>query len=213
MKRKGILVLATVLFSPTILGAQVQNSATVEAAINNLRARGAAAGAISLLAGERGGLTMGEKDALADSVVAIAIDYQEGDTQSRYLASVAAGIALTSSAGPERAVPYPRAFQALVRVYEGSKGTGSKGRVLKLMTRLPSAGRVVNFLAEAAVSPDPDPAYAAVQLLEGDLGPAGLGRLRQLFKDEAVVNPEAMELLTSFAETHGWGNRTNGPKP
>lgn len=160
--------------------------------------------AAAILAQERTPLPTDELDALADSLVAIAIAFGPGDDLSTERAAVAAEAALVVSTHPGRGIPYPHAFEKLQRVYEESPDRGARGGTLMLFTQLPKKGRVVGFLVDIATGKDTDVAVQAVQILADELGEPGVSRLWQLFVDGAVQDPAANERLVAIARRRGW---------
>lgn len=198
------LLLAVSIFatSPSLVAGQAADS-TVRKAIASVRERGFASSAAEALAGERGSTSVRDRDALADSLVVIGTAFGENGSPAEQRAAMAAITALASSAGPDRATPYPRAFEALVRIYEGAPEGGIGAATLFMISELPSVGRAVEFLADVAVSPEGH-ALAAIRLLAERMGPPGLDKLKELHESNAVVQPGARQSLGRIAKHLGW---------
>lgn len=176
----------------------------MQAALLAVRERGSSSLASAFLSQERGPRSVTELDAFADSLVRIAIAFKPGDPRSEQRAAGSASVALLSAARPDRAVPYPHAFEALVRIYEGSTEPGRRGSTLWLMTQLPNQGPVLDFLAKVASASGPGTATTAIRHLAHDTGEAGLARLRRLYEENTVVDPIAREHLRAIALVHEW---------
>jgi hypothetical protein len=214
-----LAVLATGSATPAGLMAQVSDTTNMRGALASVRQGGVTEAAVALLTQERQSRSPRELDAFADSLVVIATSYRRGDPRDQRRAALAASAALLAAAHPgvlsERAqrlaerglgppVPYPRAFEALVRVFDHEQDVGVSGGTLYLITQLPDAGRVLAFLADVAASPDHGTAPEAIRYLSMEMGEAGLVVLRRLYETDAVVDPTAREHLQALAHVHGW---------
>jgi hypothetical protein len=181
--------------------------------------------ASALLSQEGQSRSAQDLNALADSLVVIATSYRRGDPAVQQRAAHAAAEALLTAAHPghlaERRswlaentkgipesrrrlpVPYAGAFDALVRIFEGSPDTGLRGATLYFLTELPDQARVVAFFRDVAASRT-DMASTAIRHLSMDLGAAGMTILRRLYDKDAVVDPTAREHLMAIALANGW---------
>ena len=196
---------AAIFFLPTPLLGQVEISSDILPALSDVRS-GHASTAAALLSGEEGSLSGREKQALADSLVAIAISTNPGDNPDAFAAAGAARDALLLAGVSKNGTPFPHAFETLVRVFSGTQDPGARGGTLWVISQLPNRGVVVDFLATVAVSDDSTCAEIAIRHLANDTGSAGLTRLRRLFDEGEVTDPLAKELLTAIAAAHGWGS-------
>jgi hypothetical protein len=207
---RRILFLGTVVAAaPPAVLAQRPDTASEGTALAYIRERGSPVVAIRFLAQEDHARSPQQLDTFADSLVVVATSYRRGGPVSAQRAALAAANALVGAATAEHpeergrgGTSYPRAFERLARIYEGSE-TGIQGATLWLMTELPERGRVIGFLAEVASSPG-SAAATAVRHLGHDTGPAGIARLRLLYETDAVVDATAREHLEGFAQVHGW---------
>jgi hypothetical protein len=196
------LILAILVLPSALLGQlQLTEAEERERALATVRGMGHGGMATSVLVQEHRSRSPAELDAFADSLVAIAISLNSDRSSAARRAAVAARVALGSSARPERGIPYPRAFEALVRVYEG---TTSHGGTLGLIATLPDQVRAVEFLAGVAVSENTTSAITAMRYLANDLEAAGFARLRRVWDADEVVDPHAKCALAGIAEHFEW---------
>jgi hypothetical protein len=158
-------------------------------------------------------------DAFADSLVAIAVSYRHRDAIEARRLAVTAAEAIFVSGNPEiltrqeaamphwvsrpKPVPYPRAFEALVRIYDGSSDVAWRGGILTFMTAFQDKARARDFLALVAASEDLS-SEPAIRMLSTDMGNAGLAILRRLYETDAVVHWVAKQHLDALAQVHGW---------
>lgn len=164
-----ILILASAVGAGGLEG-QVRERDEITAVLTRLRERGNSSSAAAWLAQEGGRRSPQELEMLADSLVSIAVGYRTGDPPEKQRAASDAALALLVSAHPghlaSRAeklaeaglsppIPFARAFEHLVRAFEGTPDAGMRGGVLYLLTQLPDQGRVATYLAGVAASPSP----------------------------------------------------------
>jgi hypothetical protein len=195
------LALATLLLPGAVSGqAQLTEVEERERALAILQGMGNGSMATSVLTQEHRSRSPAVLDAFADSLVAIAIRFGKSKSTDRRLAGAAASALVSASRAERGGVAYPRAFERLARIYEGSEGGG----ILWLMTQLPNQGPVLDFLADVASSSDTGGATTAIRHLAHDTGPTGLQRLRVLWEREAIVDPVAIEHITAIAHAQGW---------
>lgn len=204
-KTKRVALLGLLALAVMTRGGEAQetNRITIRSALTQLREEGIATAAQLFLMQLRGPRTPAELDELADSLVAVAIDYQEGDPLSKQRAASAARVTIAGAAASEEGIAYPRAFPRLVRIYEDAGEIGVEGATLWLMSLLPNAGPVLEYLEAVATSSD-RAAFQAVTVLSRDMGPAGLARLRRLHRDGEVNEPGAVQWLQRIAHQKGW---------
>lgn len=222
MRRRALLIIiAALTLAPAEIRAQGPDTLRVAPILERVRQGAGGEVAASFLTQEDQPRSAEQLDALADSLVAIALSYRRGDPRERQLAAREARLALAWSASPERLaeraaqlaerdlgppVPYPRAFEALVRVFEGTPDAGPKGSALGLMTNLPDTARVITFLSEVATNPSTELVIAieAVRLLASDTGDAGVAHLRRLWETDAIPHAYVREGLSGIAAERGW---------
>lgn len=203
MRRSLVLALLGVLIAVDGGVTQERGGTDIAAALASVRSAARPGAARAILAQQRGAHSRADRDALADSLVAIAIAFKRGDPIEMDRAARAARVALASAAAPSRATPYEGAFEALTAIVERSGEVGVRASTLWFVAQLPNGPAVREYLAEFAVSSD-ELAYYAVGLLGRETGPAGLARLRRLYRDGSVVEPNAVKELAGLAEYHGW---------
>jgi len=184
------------------LAAQSSDSNDVRGAVDAVRDRGRSIRVIELLSKERGNLSPSELDALADDLVSLAVAFDATGSPKEHSAATAALAALLSSADAGRTTPYPRAFDSIQRVYEGSREPGIRGATLYAMTQL-NGGRAVGFLTGVATSNDLEASFA-VKHLGFDLGAPGVAALKRLYKAGTVVQYSAQQALEAIAASKGW---------
>lgn len=205
MARIRTFLLAFLLLPSALVGqVQLTEAEERERALASLRGSGHGSAAVSVLTQEHRSRSSAEIDAFADSLVVIATSYSPNSSFLAQRAALSAAAALASAGVSERGVSYPRVFERLVRIYEGSDA-GMKGGALGLMIELPNLGPVVDFLADVASSPGAANATTAIRHLANDTGPAGLARLRGLWERDEVVDPTAREHIAGIAHVLGWG--------
>lgn len=223
MRRRSLLIMiAALTLAPAEIRAQGPDTLKVAPILERVRQGAGGEVAASFLTQEDQPRSAEELDALADSLVAIALSYRRGDDPAVVRrAAHQARLALMWSASPERLaeraaslaerglgppVPYPRAFEAFVRVFEGSEGPGMKGSALRLMTNLLDTARIITLLSDVATDPSTELVIAieAVRLLASDTGDAGVARLRRLWETNAIPHPYVREGLSGIAAALGW---------
>ena len=107
------LLALSLLLLPADLASQVSQESDVQDAIEAIRERGDPSRAVAVLT-RRGRVTPNETlDAVADSLVALALDDQE----QRVSHAAVTALVLSALPGNDK-VPYPRAFEALVRIID-----------------------------------------------------------------------------------------------
>jgi|FLOH01.1.fsa_nt_gi hypothetical protein len=176
----------------------------IRSALEGVRNRGNSLAVRSMLAQEGGQRSQRALDALADSLVVIAVSASSDDYPDGRNVAMAARLALAYSGKAERSRPYRGAFEALVRIFEDSDPNGTKYATLSLIAELPDHGRSVEYLSRIAVSENMMDAYTAVGLLGDRTGELGLNRLRVLFTGDEVVDTTAKERLGWIASREGW---------
>lgn len=201
--RAALLGLLAVAVMTRGVEAQETNRITISSALTQLRESGHSTLAQIFLMQLRGPRAPAELDELADSLVAVAIDYRRGDPLSKRRAASAARVTIAGAAASEEGIAYPRAFPRLVRIYEDAGEVGVEGATLWLMSLLPNAGPVLEYLEAVATSRD-RAAFQAVTVLSRDMGPAGVARLRRLHREGEVTEPGAVEWLRRIAHQKGW---------
>ena len=212
-----VLVLASAVAAGSLDG-QVRDREDLTSVLTRLRERGNTSSAAAWLAQEGGRRSPQELELLADSLVSIAVGYRTGDPPEKQRAASDAALAILvaahpghlasraeklAEAGQSPPVPFERAFDHLVRVFEGTNDAGMRGGVLYLLTQLPQQGRVATYLAGVATSPSPA-APTAIRHLGDDMGEPGLAALRRLHQTGAVSEPTAREYLEIIARARGW---------
>jgi hypothetical protein len=212
-----ILILASAVSAGGLEG-QGSERDGLTAVLTRLREHGNSSSAAAWLAQEGGRRSPQELEVLADSLVSIAVGYRTGDPPEKQRAASDAALAILvaahpghlasraeklAEAGQSPPVPFARAFDHLVRVFEGTNDAGMRGGVLYLLTQLPHQGRVATYLAGVAASPSPA-AHTAIRHLGHDMGEPGLAALRRLHQTGAVSEPTAREYLEIIARARGW---------
>lgn len=198
-----LLPLMTLLVLGSVEVASCQRPVTVtpQEAVNSVR-RGRGGAVEALLRQQRGSLTGDALDALADSLVNVALQHRFADQGAQAAITAAAALAVAGAeAGP--GVRYARAFDNLERMYRESSLDRFRAGVLTLFPHMPNRVRALGFLAEVAASNEM-PAREAVRVLYSDTGPAGVARLRRMHGAGTVVEPAARVLLSSIAREEGW---------
>lgn len=203
---------------PSNLDAQVRDTLRADQILSSLRQGGGGSAAVAFLNQEGGAIAEPELDAFADSLVALATAFSVHDPPELRSAAHNARVAFAAAADPaslaertrrltERGlappVPYPRSFEALVRIFEEASEPGFKAGTLYFIATLPDTARAVDFLAQVATSSE-SVAIPAIRHLIIDVGDPGIARLRQLYERDAVVHPVAREHLALLAHVRGW---------
>lgn len=203
----------------TSLSGQVPDTLDRQSLSDDLRAAGGASAVAARLSQESRSRSRAELEALADSLVTIAVGYRSADPLSDRTAAMRAVVAITVAGSPQHIeerseqlqaqgalrvpVAYPRAFDRLIEVYERAPTLAIKGSALWMMTQLPDRARALNFLEEVATSSTKF-ASTAIRYFVSDMGAPGLARLRMLYTTDAVVDPMARQDLIALAAAKGW---------
>jgi len=146
-----------------------------------------------------------ELDAVADSLVVIALMFP-GDsakavnTRGRAMAAIMrAGTALNSG------TPYKGAASRLRRIALGGRGVGASA--VFGLTRLPDRSEALRELATVARS-NVRTARVAVEFLATDMDDAGVQVLKELHDASEVTEPSAQKQLLRIARDKGWRTTT-----
>lgn len=174
-----------------------------------LRNQGRYGGAIAVLSQARGPEPQQKMDAIADSLVVIAVsfpgdDHRGASTRMAALrALLAAGTGESGVVGIERAVPYAGAADRLMQMAETAEDVGIRGTALWALTRLPNKAKLLPYLHQFATSRN-RVAYRAVTLLARETGPEGLAMARELYRGGRVTERTAKETLDRIALANRW---------
>jgi hypothetical protein len=143
-----------------------------------------------------------EVDALADTLVAVALDFSwRGDDEGRRIGRIAPSILFSAAhwKDPTFGKPYPRAGERIAALALGL--AGARGFVL--LARLPDRAEGLAHLRDIATSSHPR-AVAAVNVLMVAAGDEGLALLRTLYDEDLVKEPRANWELQAYASGRGW---------
>jgi hypothetical protein len=198
-----MLALVGIVIAPCVLSGQ-ERGREQRAALDAVRLRSNTAAAVGLLRGERHALSPNEMKALVDSLVEISSKYRRGDPIEDDRAANAARVTVFLAASAEGGTAYAGAFQALVRMLEGTADPGGRLSVLSLIAQLPNQERAVTFVVGLAVGSDQSLARKAVELLGNEMGIVGLRRLEALYRADAIEAGLAKNLVEAIAAHHGW---------
>ena len=158
----GRALFSSVILSGTVFGgvlAQIADTLDIGAVTKLTRQTGNPELAAAYLSQEGRRHTAAELDALADSLVMIATTYERaGSAESDRAARAAVNALVLAANGPYLAnrsrkleklghpqvlAPYPRAFDALVRIFDEAADSGLRHGTLYGITQLPDSARVV----------------------------------------------------------------------
>lgn len=152
---------------------------------------------------------VGDLDALADTVVAIALEHAERDLAS---GTIRQAINVLGASGewshPRRGTRYTGAVPRLARI--ASEAPRVSALALGRMIAQPEREAVIGYLAEFAELDSPA-ANIAVIYLANRVGPEGVEVLRSLFERGAVQEPRAVRRVDAIARVEGWNPRAQGP--
>jgi len=195
--------LLCILAAASPLAAQGRGSDQVSDVLERVRSGMVGDGAIAVLAQERGLYSRAERDALADSLVKIALVFETGGPIELNTASRQAMVAIAAAGAPERAQPYDGALSALARIFEGSGDASLRATTLWFIAKNWRGVDAREYLASVASSED-DAAYYAVGLLGRETGPPGIARLQRLHRASAIHEARALAELAIFVNYYGW---------
>jgi hypothetical protein len=151
----------------------------------------------------------GELNALADSMIAIAVDYTERrDPKARAIIDAVQNVLVSAGSWrhPSGGTPYAGASERLVRLaYELQGRWGTLGT----LARLPNRAEGLRHVREFAMSTDFATAQHAITILDSDVlgGTEGLEILRELYVMDRVREPHAREVLEAKGRALGWTRR------
>jgi hypothetical protein len=145
-----------------------------------------------------------ELDVLADSMVAIAVDYYpRGGAQAVQVLRAVRGILVSAMQweGP-RGVAYAGASDHVVALAYGLEG---RGGTVGTLSRIPDRAEAMEHLRRFA-SADYLAALQAVEILADETfgGAEGLAILRDLYDQDLVTEPNARRQLAAVAAARGW---------
>jgi hypothetical protein len=169
-----------------------------------VRRDGTAASAMRLLSQTGGPRSAVALDALADSLVAVALE-PVGAGDVRLQAFRGSAISALGEAGSPRAkVPYRGAGERLFRIAQSADDPGMRGVAIFRIGGLADTPTALRLLRRIAVS-DNAVAVSAIHRLSGEvLGQGGLAVLRELFTSGAVTQESARNQLEWLARKYGW---------
>ncbi|MGQ0767563.1 MAG: hypothetical protein ACT4OZ_18110, partial [Gemmatimonadota bacterium] len=176
-------------------------TADAAAIARTLRLQGHAGEAFEYLTERRARYTRASRDALADSLVAVALYYDGDDIESGKRRHAAVRALIDAGSMDSGGSVYPGAGERLFHIARQPKEIASLAIVV--LPRLANRQQAINYLRAIAVS-DSKLAFGAVERLGNDLGSERLAVLRQLHRDNLIRQSHARQSLQMFANIHGW---------
>lgn len=153
---------------------------------------------------------LSDLDALADSLVAIALEADpDGPEEVRKLASNAIRHLIVSSAAWEgNETPYPGGLERLIRIFEGSKDRGLKLYALSGISEMPDTAGAIDYLGKVVTAGEDEISgymvFNAFPLLTGKFGDRGLEHAHQLYREGRITHRGAQGHLNYLKKKHGW---------
>lgn len=194
-----------------VLPAERRHEISVEETMRNYRARTLKHSPSKILTQELGPLPRAELDALADSLVVIALEYEPGDPEEKK--SMADGAVFNlrfSSRAREGSEPYPGALDRLIQIIENSKAGSIRRSALEGVANVPDTARAIAYLGKvAAAGREEEDGFlvgSAIYSLANELGPRGLEFLHQLYKEGRLTHPHfaASRMIGQVRYLNGW---------
>ena len=145
-------------------------------------------------------------NAVADSLVAIAVAFgkaSDNGRTSQEAASTAISSFLLAGASEGDGVPYRGAAVRLGKIVADGD-VGVTGGAVFALTRIDDRRAGLAELARIARFPDNPAAYTAVHFLARQTGPEGLEALRLAWRRGEITQPLALRLVQSVAWHAGW---------
>lgn len=183
---------------------------TVGEAVREFRAGGSKYVMDSLLRQEYAPRPLSDLDALADSLVAIALEAEpDGPEEVRKLASNAIRQLLFASAAWEgNGTPYLGGLERLIRIFEGSKVNTLRIRALEGISEVPDTAGAIDYLGKVVTAGEDEISgymvFNAFPLLTGKFGDRGLEHAHQLYREGRISHRGAQGHLNYLKKKHGW---------
>ena len=201
---KSSLLLAVAAVTVAELGAQrpqVVDTMDAGNTMSVLRARQNFRSASDVLRQVRGPQAASKLDALADSLTAFVLSYQEGD--GRHQAALSAISALSRATRSDiPGQPFGAASERLLRIAEAAH-VGMRAAALSAIRRVPDRKTAFALLGAVAESGN-EVAYVAVGLLGREMGADGLAELRRIYLAGLIREPQAFRDASAIARYHDW---------
>lgn len=180
---------------------------SVETTVKRLRAGTFGSRTGEILSQKLGPLPRAELDALADSMVAIILEYRPGEPYEKQDFAIRLMVGLMTSANGKSGTTYPGAFDRLVRIFENSEDGGIRNAALGGISEMSDTARALAYLskvATAGLEEDGHLVTSAVNKLSHAMGPKGVELLHQLYKAGRITHPAAKNSLWQIRQYYGW---------
>lgn len=201
-----VTILALAAVSPLHAQARRENPSAAEAAAA-LRTHRRYTEAVWVLTQVHGVQPRDKMDAVADSLVAIAVGFPGRDAEAtRIRAAAMTGLMMAAkgnAGGEVGGTPYTGATERFMRIAETAKDNGVRAAALSSLTKLPATPATYAFFRKVATSQDPVARWA-VNLLDTEMGAEGQAVAHDLYRSGQVTQPEAKKALAGVAMAHGW---------
>lgn len=202
-----LAVFAALIVPAITLHAQSrQENPTVADVASALRTHRRYSEAVWVLTQAHGAQPRSKMDAVADTLVAIAVGFPGNTPQAiRVRAAAMTGLMLAATGnagGQTTGTPYPGAVERFMRIAQTAE-IGTRAVALQSLAKLPATAQTIAFFRKVASSQDPV-AGRAVMLLCNDMGPEGQDVARELYVSGKVTEPGAKDAIDRFAAAHGW---------
>ena len=139
-------------------------------------------------------------DAVADTLVAVAI---RSDSRNEF-APMAAVLALGSASRSGGRASYAGAAPRLLKIAENSDDLRVRGTAVSSIGMLPDRKSAISMLARIAQTNNPAALVAVQELSTRNATFGGLDELKTLFRNKSVTQKLARDALTEVAYRQGW---------
>jgi hypothetical protein len=165
-----------------------------------LRHGGYPGGAVDVLTQQAGHASDAERDAMADTLVAVILSEEPREVKQRAMSALL-DAAMGTGSGGAAGIPYQGAAERMYRV--ALAGVWWSAGAAGSFVLLPDTAQALHYLRLLATS-DASAAHRAVAALGNEMGARGLAVARELFDQDAVRTRTARKALSGIADARGW---------
>lgn len=203
--RSVVAFLSWALVSLTIPAAGYGQEPSTGAVMRTFRDSGNRMVPAYVLASRTPGFTRGDREAVADSLEAVALQFEETPVLAR-----AAVVAFALAAQPGRGTPYQGSLQRLRRIYDASEDSLMKVHTFGALLDVPGTESEFDLAHALVTAPGTVGALALSALALRGKDDAALYRppvkmlLRRVIEAGGFRNPNARVIAAAIAEEYGW---------
>lgn len=203
LRRVSVVAIVVAIHSAPASGQRPGHIPSAHEVGELVRKSGIGGPAIAMLTRGDGGLTLPERDAIADTLVSIAISHPGNDTGAHRVRRLALRTLARAALNRGSGGPYPGGGARLLRIVQHAPEVWARAYALSAISLLADEQEAREILRLVAVS-DNEVASDAIGHLVDRVGPEGLAILKELHRTGAVTEPRARAALAGLAYHSRW---------